>query len=99
MSKQYLVIIAIILSALCVSVVVGLALSIVGIRGQAAVLTAPKDPITQNHGLSPIIIIKSWLVFYENGQEPKSGAMTWLTWRESASVLLGKLLGYRQSKL
>lgn len=43
--------------------------------------------------------IKSWLVFYKNGQKPKSGAMTWLTWRESASVLLGKLLGYRQSKL
>lgn len=32
--------------------------------------------------------IKTWLALYQNGQHPKSDAMPWLTWKESAQQLL-----------
>lgn len=43
--------------------------------------------------------VKSWLDLYRRDAHPKSDAMPWLKWRESASVLLGNLIGSDQAKL
>lgn len=46
------------------------------------------------HAQSPSALtqtIKTWLSLHEAGQHPKSDTMPWLTWQESASVLLSKL--------
>lgn len=36
--------------------------------------------------------IKEWIKLYENDQHPKSDAMPWLTWEESAKMLMEKIL-------
>lgn len=36
--------------------------------------------------------IKEWIKLYKNDQHPKSDAMPWLTWEESAKMLMEKIL-------
>ncbi len=35
--------------------------------------------------------IKEWIKLYKNDQHPKSDAMPWLTWKESAKMLMNKI--------